>query len=87
MSDVAKAVGYSPSHLSYLFSTYVGRSLADHIRELRLTAARDLLENTDLTISEIARSVGYADPAHFTRAFARANDLSPKGYRERLRGL
>jgi AraC-like DNA-binding protein/mannose-6-phosphate isomerase-like protein (cupin superfamily) len=87
VTDVARSVGYSPSHLSYLFSTYIGHSLSDHIRRLRLSAARDLLENTDSTISEIARSVGYADPAHFTRAFTRANDLSPKAYRERLRGL
>lgn len=87
VSDVARAVGYSPSHLSYLFSTYVGHPLADHIRGLRLSAARDLLENTDLTISHIAHSVGYTDPAHLTRAFTRAHKLSPRAYRERLRGL
>jgi AraC-like DNA-binding protein len=87
VSDIAEAVGYSPSHLSYLFSTHIGHSLADHIRTLRIAAAEHLLENTDLTVSEISRSVGYADPAHLTRAFTRANRCSPKAYRERLRGL
>ena len=87
VTEVARAVGYSPSHLSYLFSTHLGHSLADHIRNLRLSAAQDLLENSDLTISEISHSVGYADPAHFTRAFTREHKLSPRAYRERLRGL
>lgn len=87
VTDVARAMGYSPNHLSHLFSTYVGHSLADHIRTLRLDAAQALLETSELSISEIARSVGYGDPAHFTRAFTRAHDLSPKAYRERLRGL
>lgn len=87
VADVAESVGYSPSHLSYLFSTHLGHSVSDHIRSLRLSAAQDLLENTDLPVYEIARSVGYADPAHFTRAFTRARSLSPRAYRERLRGL
>jgi len=87
VADVAEAVGYSPSHLGYLFSTHLGHSVSDHIRSLRLSAAQDLLENTDLPVYEIARSVGYTDPAHFTRAFTRARSLSPRAYRERLRGL
>lgn len=86
VDDVARAVGYSSSRLSHLFSAYVGQSVADHVRSLRMARARDLLESTDLTISEVARRVGYGDPAHFSRAFKRSEGISPNAFRTRLRG-
>jgi AraC-like DNA-binding protein len=86
LAEVASAVGYSPSYLSRMVSSHLGYTLSDHLRQLRVSAARDLLENSEMTISEIARSLGYADPAHFSHAFSRAEGLSPKGYRERLWG-
>jgi AraC-like DNA-binding protein len=86
VEDVARAVGYSSSRLSHLFSAYIGQSVADHVRSLRMARARDLLESTDLTVSEVARRVGYGDPAHFSRAFKRSERVSPNAFRERLRG-
>jgi AraC-like DNA-binding protein len=86
VADVAQAVGYSSSRLSHLFSSYLGESLADHVRRLRLAQARDLLEYTDYTIADIARRIGYGDPAHFTRAFVRVYEHSPNAYRRQLRG-
>jgi len=46
-----------------------------------------LLESSEMSIGEIARSLGYTGPSHFSHAFTRATDLSPKAYRERLRGM
>ncbi len=86
LSDVAAAVGYSPSHLSRLISTHLGHSLSEHIRILRLEAGKLLLESTDTPIGEIARSLGYGDPSHFSHAFSRAEGVSPKAFRERLKG-
>jgi AraC-like DNA-binding protein len=86
VADVARAVGYSSSRLSHLFSAYIGQSVADHVRSLRMARARDLLETTDLTVSEVARRVGYGDPAHFSRAFKRSERVSPNAFRQRLRG-
>lgn len=82
--EVARAVGYSPGHLSHLFSTHMGQTLADHIRNLRITESKRLLAQPDSTIHAIARAVGYSDPAHFTRAFNRAVGMSPRDYRQRL---
>ncbi len=82
--EIARAVGYSPGHLSHLFSTYLGQTLADHIRNLRITESKRLLAGSDRTIREIARAVGYSDPAHFTRAFTREVGMPPRVYRQRL---
>jgi len=84
LTHVAAAVGYSPTHLSRLISTHLGHSLSDHIRSLRITAGKHLLETSDLAISEIAHSLGYSDPAHFSHAFSRATGLSPRAYRRRM---
>jgi AraC-like DNA-binding protein len=45
-------------------------------------ARKRLLEPT-LTLTEIAAELGYADQAHFTRAFRRWTGESPSGYRRR----
>jgi AraC family transcriptional regulator len=84
VADVAAVTGYSPSHLSRLFSTYLGRSLSGYVRDRRLNAAKHLLEHTHRPVSEIARVVGYSDHSHFTRAFIRATGRSPRAYRNTL---
>ncbi len=81
LADIAAAVGYSPSYLSRLFSSHLGRSISEHLLDLRMTAAKHALENSNLSIADIAAAVGYSDHSHFTRAFAHATGLSPKTYR------
>ena len=51
------------------------------IDEVRVELARDLLQNTDLQIGSISRSVGFGDPAHFARMFRRLGGLSPRAFR------
>ena len=83
VEEVAGGVGYSVSYLSHLFPTCVGQSLADYLRQLRLTNARELLETTDLSVAQISRDIGYSDPSHFTHAFTHAFQISPSAYRRR----
>ena len=86
LADIAAAAGYSPSHLSRLFSVYLGRSISGHLRELRMNAAKHMLEHTELPLSEIAQVVGYSDHSHFTRAFIQFTGFSPKAYRKHVAG-
>jgi AraC-like DNA-binding protein len=61
------------------------RTILQHVRDLH---ARDLLAGTDLPMTEIAWSLGYDDPAHFSRAFRRTADMAPTRFRQiaRARG-
>jgi AraC family transcriptional activator of pobA len=79
--DVARAVGYSPSYLGRLVAVHLGHSLTQHLNDLRMGEAKRLLENTHLSVRDIASRVGYDDPAHFTRAFTRATGDSPMAHR------
>jgi AraC-like DNA-binding protein len=47
--------------------------------------ARELLEDTEATMSEIAEQLGYSDQGNFTRAFHRWASVSPTEFRARLR--
>lgn len=81
LAEVSAAVGYSPSHLSRLVCACLGHSLHDHITALRVSAAKQLLESSEMPIGEIAQSLGYADPSYFSHAFRRATGVSPRVYR------
>jgi AraC-like DNA-binding protein/mannose-6-phosphate isomerase-like protein (cupin superfamily) len=85
MRDIAAQVGYSPSHLGRIVTSYLGIPLSQHVRELRMSVAMDLVEHSDLTVTQIAEHVGYRYPWHFTRAFTRATGTSPTAFRKTRR--
>jgi len=86
LAELADKVGYSPSHLSRLISRHLGHSLSDHLLQIRMAAAKQLLEQPEASVQRVAESLGYADPAHFTRAFTRVAGVSPQAYQRSLRG-
>lgn len=52
------------------------------IDEVRFSAAKKLLDESDVRVVDIAHEVGFADSAHFSRMFSRVGGLSPKQYRQ-----
>jgi AraC family transcriptional regulator of arabinose operon len=81
LKELARIAGLSPSRLSYLFKRETGRPIWQYRKQLRLQAARDLLESTSLTIKEIRVRVGARDPSHFARDFKAAYGLPPAKFR------
>jgi AraC-like DNA-binding protein len=81
LSDVAVAVGRSPAYLTTLMRRTTGRTVVEWIVERRMLEARRLLLETDLTIAEIGRNVGYGHRAHFVRSFRRMHGMSPLAWR------
>jgi AraC-like DNA-binding protein len=58
-----------------------GQSAALFIRSHRLRHARQLLETTALSVSEIAYASGFADPAYFTRCFKEEFGMTPSEWK------
>jgi AraC family transcriptional activator of pobA len=81
--DVAETVGLSPGHLTTTVARKTGRTVQQWITERRMTEARRLLTDTDLTIHAIATRTGYRDPAYFVRTFKRAHGTTPTTWRRR----
>lgn len=67
--ELCKALGVSRTQLYRKFSALTGKSVGRYFRSLRLHKARNLLQTTNLNISEIAFETGFKDPAYFTRTF------------------
>jgi AraC-like DNA-binding protein len=86
LSDVAKAVGYSPAYLTDLVRHETGRTVNQWISEYRLTRASWLLLETNQTVSQIAKTVGYQHIGYFFRQFRRRYGMTPKNWRESQRG-
>ena len=59
-----------------------GLSTSIYIRTLRLYKAKELLQSSDLNISEIAYEVGFKDPNYFSRAFSDEFNTSPSAIRK-----
>jgi YesN/AraC family two-component response regulator len=82
LSDVAQAAGYSPAYLTTLVGRQTGRTVARWIIERRMAEARQILENSDQSVEQIARTVGYANPRHFFRQFLQYHGIPPQVWRK-----
>lgn len=71
----------SKTKLFMKLKTLTGLSITHYMRNLRLTKAKKLLSQTEMTISEIAYTVGFNDPKYFTRVFGEEFGMSPKEVR------
>ena len=60
-----------------------GLTYAGLVQQARCEAASRMLLESDQSVSDVARTLGYSDPAHFTRAFHRWTGLTPRGFRRR----
>ena len=80
--ELAATVNLSVSHFQHLFKKEVQICAVKYINNLRLEKARQLLENTHLSIKEIRRLVGATSEAHFIDAFKRKFGQTPKHYRD-----
>ena len=60
-----------------------GVTYAVLVQEVRCATARRMLKEGGQRIADVARTLGYSDPAHFTRAFRRSTGLTPRDFRRR----
>lgn len=83
LSDVARALDYSPSHLTSVVRKYTGRAVTAWIIERRILAARERLLATNEPVATVAEAVGFRDIGYFARRFARAQGTTPAQWRAR----
>jgi AraC-like DNA-binding protein len=82
LKNVARAVGLTPGHLTTLVRCKTGRTVLEWIVERRMAEARRLLVETDLSVEEVGRKVGYGDAGYFARVFRRAHGAAPFSWRQ-----
>lgn len=82
LEDVCAEIGFSTSYFSMLFKKETGEGFSKYLTRVRIERAKELLQDTDLTIPEICNQVGYSDIKHFTTIFKKTTDLNPGQYRK-----
>ena len=83
IGDLAASVFLSIGRFTELFRAEVGCSPREYLGQVRIQAAKNLLRETDLTISSVAAHTGFSDPGYFTRFFRQQVGLSPSEFRGR----
>ena len=80
-ADLAEDVGMSTRQLERLFRRYLNRTPKRYYMELRLSKARNLLLQTDMSVINVALACGFASPSHFSKCYRAHYSTTP--YRER----
>lgn len=81
VADRARRAAVSPARLREVVRQATGLTPHELILRTRISRAQHLLVSSDLTVAEIARQVGYEDPAYFSRLFTRRTGTSPRAFR------
>ncbi len=82
VDDVVSATGLSRRVLEKRFRRTLKRSIYDEIVNIKSNLVAELLVSTNLSIGEIAQSMGYPSDKHFARSFRKAMGMSPLSYRK-----
>lgn len=85
LSELAALAGLSPRQFDRRFHAVTGQTPGQYLQRLRCEAARDLLQNSNLSIGDIAAAVGYNDAGYFTRIFRRWAGQTPGDFRRKVR--
>lgn len=78
---ISEQVGVSTSYVSKVFKEEYGIGVVEYMNELRIEAAKKLMEKEGITIKEIAEQVGFTSDIHFIRIFKKYENITPGVYK------
>ena len=81
LRDLAQKYFYSPSYFSHLFKETCGKSLSEYIKEKRIAEATRLLIESNMSITDICRTVGYQNRKLFNKFFKQIVGTTPTEFR------
>jgi transcriptional regulator GlxA family with amidase domain len=87
LAMLARALAVSPRQLERAYDEIGLTTFAAHLRAVRLRNAAELLAHQPLTVTDVARLVGYRQPSHFVKAFRRRYGTTPGAFRDRAWAL
>ncbi len=81
LSELAATFFVVPTYLARRFKEKKSCTVMQYLEDIRLRKARELLENSRMSIQEVALLVGYKDQNYFARSFRKVYGMSPREYR------
>jgi two-component system response regulator YesN len=87
LSSICDRYKITPSYFSSKFKEIFDISFIDCLTDIRIKAAKELLENTSLSVKEISKNVGFKNSKYFSKVFALNVECTPSKYRMGKRKL
>lgn len=87
LTMLADTLKMNQNYLSQYFKKHFGISFMEYITQKKMEKAKEMLIHTTLTCKAIGEELGYHDPNVFTRAFKKAESITPTEYRKRHKTL
>lgn len=84
LDDLAQKYNISSKHLSKKIKQYLNIPFKDYITQLKINKAKELLAQSDITITELFSKVGFQDRISFTRAFKQKTGITPSEYKKNI---
>lgn len=84
--ELARCMNLSPLSLRRLFKEQTGTTFTHYLRLLRMRKAKELMENTFLTVKEVMSQVGIKDKSHFVKEFKKVYGFPPSKCSSRYSG-
>ena len=81
IEEIALKLGISKFHLTRQFTKIIGIPPGKYLAKLRIKKALELLNETNKTVEEISKSVGYSNASYFIKVFQHYVGISPGGFR------
>ena len=81
LDDIARRVASSRRQLQRAYAEIGATTFRLHLTRVRMDRAAELLARPGMPVREVARRVGYRQPAQFAKAFRRAKGVAPSDYR------
>lgn len=80
LSELGRALNFSPNHLNTVFRRETGLTLQRYIRKAKVGEAKRMLLYSRFSVSEIAAYLAFSSPSHFDRIFREETGVSPKEF-------
>jgi two-component system response regulator YesN len=84
VQDVADHVNLSPGYFTKVFKRATGQNIKEYIARSKISAAKEMLENSNISISMIALELGYSYFSHFTQVFKKYEHITPSEFRNQF---
>ena len=85
LASIAEHFHFHPDYMRKTIKQLMNKNFIDVVQDIRLTAACQLLRDTDLPISQIISESGYQNNSHFYMLFKKRYHCSPAEYRQSKR--